>query len=200
MDSYYYTDKLATSFEVPTNEWERSGNKLYGWFVAPETTQYRFHIACDDLCNVYMGLNTSDPLNVTLLTARNSWTYRRYHMRLLGGDAISDWVNLTKDEKYYIEGSHFEGGGGDNYVVGVEINQTEMTDHHHAMKEIQYISIAPENPSFDTCRVTVTNPTDDGTYYLRFQDPEDLSYTLSEEIADKASASNFRRRVKSYFW
>lgn len=57
-------------------------------------------------------------------------------MRLLGSDTTSTWLNLTKGEKYYFKSMHYEGGGGDNYVVGVEINNTNMTDHHHAMKEI----------------------------------------------------------------
>jgi hypothetical protein len=31
---------------------------------------------------------------------------------------------------------HEERWGNDHFVVGVEINQTNMTNHHHAMKEI----------------------------------------------------------------
>jgi len=41
---------IATSFEVPTNlkTPSRSGNKMFAWFVAPETSQYRFHLTSDD--------------------------------------------------------------------------------------------------------------------------------------------------------
>jgi len=56
---------LATSFEVPTNNGNRIGNKLVGWFIAPETTSYRFHMSCDDICDLKMGLDPADPLNTT---------------------------------------------------------------------------------------------------------------------------------------
>lgn len=61
------------------------------------------------------------------------------------GSAVSEWYNLTKDEKYYIYARHREWTGGDSFGVGVEINQTAINDnssadyvanHHHAMKEI----------------------------------------------------------------
>jgi len=92
-----------------------------------------------------------------------------------------------------------EGGGGDNYAVGVEINET-IPGHQHAMKEIQYISAGVKDPKFDTTRITVTNPSKGGTYFLSFQDPGDLKYTLSEEISVTASASSFKQKVKGYYW
>jgi hypothetical protein len=33
----------------------------------------------------------------------------------------SEWLNLTKGEKYYMYGKQLENTGGDNFVVGVEI-------------------------------------------------------------------------------
>lgn len=60
-----YSETLHTQFEVPTNIGNKLGNKLKGWFVAPETTKYRFHLACDDNCVLNMGLDQSDPLNTT---------------------------------------------------------------------------------------------------------------------------------------
>lgn len=70
---------------------------MQGWFIAPETSQYRFHMACDDHCDFYMGTNISDPLNITHLAARRSYSGKRSYLRLKGGDVISPWVNLTKD-------------------------------------------------------------------------------------------------------
>lgn len=137
MDTFTpYNETLYTSLELPTNYIERSANIFLGYFVAPATTQYRFRMACDDYCTLDMGLNTSDPLNTTQVMSRYGWTSRRYTMRLLGADTTSDWLNLTAGEKYYIKSKHYEGGGGDNYVIGVEINNTNMTDHHHAHKEV----------------------------------------------------------------
>jgi hypothetical protein len=67
-----------------------------------------------------------------------------------------------------LQGRHYEGGGGDNFAVGVEINQTAIPDHHHSMKEIQYVSAGVKNPKYDTTRITVTNPDKGGTYFLNF--------------------------------
>jgi hypothetical protein len=112
---------LATSFEVPTNQWYRIGNKMKGWFIAPETTSYRFHAVCDDYCDVWMGLNTSDPLNTTKIIERRWISSHRTHWNLIS-DHKSEWVNLTKGEKYYMYGKHWEHHGSDHFVVGVEIN------------------------------------------------------------------------------
>lgn len=68
-----------------------------------------------------MGLDTNDPLNLTKLTGRTWHTNYRHHFRQ-HYDAKSMWVNLTKNDKYYIQGRHYEGGGGDHFAVGVEIN------------------------------------------------------------------------------
>ena len=37
-------------------------------------------------------------------------------------DYKSEWLNLTKGEKYYIYGKHYQSSYGDNFAVGVEIN------------------------------------------------------------------------------
>ena len=122
-------------FEIPTNEGDKIGNKLYTWFIAPETTSYRFRMACDDYCDLRIGLDTSDPLNTTLVASRRSGQGRRHTMRLIG-DTVTDWFSFTKGEKYYMFAKHLENWHGDHMTVGVEINQTTMANHHHSMKEI----------------------------------------------------------------
>ena len=78
LDRYGHTDEyLSTSFEIPTNQGYRIGDKMYGWFIAPETTSYRFHMSCDDICDLNMGLNTSDPLDTTLIVSRRSASAHR---------------------------------------------------------------------------------------------------------------------------
>jgi hypothetical protein len=142
---------------------------LKGWFVAPETSAYRFHLTCDDNCEVFMGLNTSDPLNATRLARRSSYTNTRQSLRLMGSDVISGWVNLTKDQAYFIEGRHYDQGGGDNFAVGLEINKTDtmnITGHHNAMREIQYVSAGPVGAKQEVTRITISNPNKGGTFLL----------------------------------
>jgi hypothetical protein len=49
---------------------------------------------------------------------------------------ISNWTELTEGEPYYFEADTYEGGGSDHFVIAVEIEQTDVVGHHHAMKEI----------------------------------------------------------------
>jgi hypothetical protein len=45
-------------------------------------------------------------------------------------------VYLTEGEHYYYEIKHAEGSGTDFVQIGVEIEQSAVTDHHHARKEV----------------------------------------------------------------
>jgi hypothetical protein len=134
------SEHLLTSFEIQTNVGDRHGSEIEGWFIAPETASYRFYMSCDDNCNLKMGLNTSDPFTLTDLIDRWSWTYHRNNFKLKTGYHMDyksyQWVNLTKGEKYYMYTKHYEGTGGDNLALAVEINQTAMTGHHHSIKEV----------------------------------------------------------------
>lgn len=199
MDRYAVSSEhLSTQFEIPTNEWYKIGNKMRTWFIAPETTSYRFRMACDDICDLYIGTNTSDPLNTTLAASIRHRKSRRHHMRLIG-DTVTEWFNFTKGEKYYMYAKHMEYHGSDHMVVGVEINQTAMVGHHHSMKEIQYIEATVANQTLDTMRITIGDPSASGKYYLTFQIPANLSYWTSKAIAPGASAATVRDAVLKYY-
>ena len=86
---------------------------MQGWFIAPSTAQYRFHLTCDDACHVKMGLNTSDPMVLTKIAERTHWAGRRWYFR--PGATVSDWYNFTKGQKYYIYGKHYESYWSDNF-------------------------------------------------------------------------------------
>lgn len=64
-----------------------------------------------------------------------------------------------------------------------------MEGHHHSIKEVQQVSMESAQV-FEVTRFTVTDP-DDGQYVLIFQNPSDLSYTVSDAISASASASTF---------
>lgn len=139
-----------------------------------------------------MGLDTSNPLSKTKLTYKNSWGVERLFFRNRASrseqTARSNWVNLTEGEKYYIEASHLEGTGGDHMAVGVEIEKANTTGHHHAMKEIQYLTMENPNKVFEVSRITIDNPELGGNYKLNFQSPA-MKYVPSTIIAVNSSAS-----------
>ena len=86
-DYYSYKESLRLNFEVPRNIDDNIGHKLIGWFIAPSTTRYRFYQTSNDYSRFLMGLNTSNPLDTTLLTYRKLWApYRNFfRMQLNGG-------------------------------------------------------------------------------------------------------------------
>jgi len=65
----------------------------------------------------------------------------RYYRAEDGHKRISEWVELEKGKHYYIEGDMQEGGGSDHFTVSVEIEQKDTKGHHHAVKEVQYLSV-----------------------------------------------------------
>jgi hypothetical protein len=158
---------------------------------------------CDDMCEFRMGLNTSDPLTTTQIVYRGGYSNRRSHFR--EGASYSEWYNLTKGEQYYIYSRQREGWGGDNFGVGVEINQTAfgnesyVANHHHAMKEVQYFSLGVNDSQHEIFRITVNDVQQGGTYILRFQDPDDLSWYNSAEIAAYSGSGTIRSAIYGYF-
>lgn len=74
-----------------------------------------------------------------------------------------------------------------------------ISNHHHAMKEIQYISVQPKDPKFETTRITITNSAKGGTYLLSMQNPKNLKYTVIADIPVKASVGTLHSKIKGYY-
>lgn len=132
--------------ETPYNQDERMENIFKGWFIPPATTRYRFYQACDNYCRIYLS-NVSGSVDakerLTYSTSASNyrdWWEASHSQRF---DMQSEWISLTKDQPYYIQGETFEWTGGDHFSVAVEIEQTNDTvvGHHHSMKEVQYLEV-----------------------------------------------------------
>ena len=154
--------------QSPQNEADYSGSIYKGWFVAPATTNYRFYMTCDDFCSLSMGtthMDSAEPTeilkNLGNVDHRDWWETRRAHW-----NRISEWISLTEGEHYYLQGHHLESGWGDHFSVAVEIEKADTTGHHHAMKEVQYLSVGTDQ-HYDTTRINITNA-DDGQFILAF--------------------------------
>jgi len=77
--------------------------------LPPVTTRYRFYVTCDDSCNLDIaeGAGSTGPL--TRLKDVGSFTdYRSYFSANRGQWKISEWVNLTMGEEYYMRGKIVE--------------------------------------------------------------------------------------------
>ena len=92
----FQEEHLHLNFELPTNLGTYYGSRLTSFFIPPLNTRYRFYMACDDICDLSMSLDPSDPTNTTtLLTnwysagrARNFWSTAGNETR------ITDWIPL----------------------------------------------------------------------------------------------------------
>jgi len=134
-----------------------------------------------------MALNSSDPSTKTQMTWRNWATDNRRFFRQYY-DAKSEWVNLTKGEPHAIEATQHNYHGSDHMAVGVEIERENSTGHHHAMKEVQYVSYFDSNAAFETTRITIDNPESAGNFKINFKSPAN-KYVASSTIPADATAT-----------
>ena len=150
-------------------------------------------MSCDDDCHVMLDQTPESTANKVKIVYSNSWCdFREFWKDSdLGVNVkrISDWIPLVAGQHYYLEAAAVEGTGGDHFSVGVEIEQTAITDHYHSMREVQEIGINITT-NFEKTRVTVENP-DSGEYFLAFQGAN-LQYNNSKKIQADGSASHFR--------
>jgi hypothetical protein len=77
------------------------GDKLYGWFIPPVTTNYVFYISCDDGGRLDLSANASST-NVFYIACDSLWN---------GGD---EWTNITDE---FPTGPH-RGDGTENAAIG----------------------------------------------------------------------------------
>ena len=76
---------------------------------------------------------------------------------------------MEEGEFYKIEGFNMQYGGSDHYTVSVEFEKSDTADHHHATKQVQLLSIDPENVQ-EKFNLTVLEPMG-GSYKVMFINP-----------------------------
>jgi GLEYA domain len=125
-----FTEMLSMDLEAPVNVKSSGyGNNYQGYFKAPATASYRFYMSCDDYCQLYFSNANMDPSKKALILGIGwNTAYRNYFT--VDGKRISAWLNLTKDEYYFIELRHIQGSGGDHVTVSVEIQDPTLVSGH----------------------------------------------------------------------
>ncbi len=129
--------QIYTKFETPTNFADNYANRISGLFIPDTTGNYVFFVASDDDSDFFISTDDK-PANKQLVAQQPSWGNNLEWLTAQGG-ANTDGANVTqkrsdqwspdggtttpyaagihlvKGSKYYIEGVHHEGGGGDNF-------------------------------------------------------------------------------------
>ena len=116
------TPLLAMHFGSPVNRGDHDASLYKGWFIPPTTSRYRFYQTCDDHCSLKLGVTEpGSTSNLSTLLDVTAASGHRFYRGPDGQQRISDWVELTEGQYYYIEGDMKEAAGGDHFTVSVEI-------------------------------------------------------------------------------
>ena len=65
-------------FDAPHNVAEHYGQRIRGWFIAPETGNYTFYSSCDDFCELYLSNDTDSKNKVLIINQPIFSTYRDF--------------------------------------------------------------------------------------------------------------------------
>ncbi|HVY72139.1 MAG TPA: PA14 domain-containing protein, partial [Verrucomicrobiae bacterium] len=131
-----YTEFL-TSFETLTGIADNYANRVSGVFIPPTTGNYVFFVCSDDDSDLFLSTD-SNPANKRLIAQETAWSNNQQWVTSGGGSALTQkrsdgfkpggaasaetppfagGIPLVKGTKYYIEGVHHEGGGGDDFTA-----------------------------------------------------------------------------------
>ncbi len=107
------TAEILDLLQGPITETDRDyfGTKIAGFLKVPVTGAYQFNVTCDDRAS--FALSTDDtPDNLVELSFSN---FSNEHEHYRYTEQIQAAVTLNKDNFYYFEMHHREGGGGDRF-------------------------------------------------------------------------------------
>jgi hypothetical protein len=130
---------LINKFDVPQNVADNYSQKVSGFFTPPASGLYAFVVAADDEADLFLSTNDK-PANKRLIAQQTTWGNSLEWLTAQAGAVVdganitqksslswspdagvttpfSGGIQLTAGTRYYIEGVHREGGGGDNFAV-----------------------------------------------------------------------------------
>jgi hypothetical protein len=126
------------SFETPSGQGDNYAERVSGYFVPPQTTNYVFFVCGDDDSDLFLSTDAT-PASKYLIASESNWSNSREWLSSGGGSnpgsKRSDqfggtaWpggntIQLTAGTRYYIEGVHHQGNGGDDFAATFKIAGT----------------------------------------------------------------------------
>jgi hypothetical protein len=136
LESGTYTNAPAfvsylTAFETPSGQGNNYAERVSGFFIPAQTTNYVFFIAGDDDSDLFLSTDAS-PTNKHLVATETVWSNSRQWLTSGGGSVIlskrsdqfagTTWpsgntITLTAGTQYYLEGVHHQGSGGNSFAA-----------------------------------------------------------------------------------
>jgi hypothetical protein len=126
-----------TTFEAPADWNDNYGSKVSGLFIPATTGKYVFFICADDDADLFLNPDGQVPGGKRLIAQETQWSGRNQWLSTGAGPAAQkrsdqwtnangaqpwkDGIQLTAGQRYWIEATHHEGGGGDNLSVNFKL-------------------------------------------------------------------------------
>ena len=120
-----------TALETPTGQGNNYAERVTGYFIPPVTTNYVFFVSSDDDSDFFLSTDAT-PANKHLVAQETAWSNSREWTVSAGGSVLASkrsdqfagttWpggntIHLLAGVRYYIEGDHHQGTGGDDFAV-----------------------------------------------------------------------------------
>lgn len=105
-------------FEAPAGFGDNYGARMCGYFIAPTTGSYTFHIAADESAELWLSTD-SNPANRVRIASVGASTSPRQWDKYASQQSAP--VQLQAGGRYYIEALHKEAAGADHLAVGVTL-------------------------------------------------------------------------------
>ncbi len=119
--------EIADAFKGPVNWQDNYGTRMHGFVHPPKTGEYRFLIAGDDNCELWLS-SDANPANASLVASVPEWTAPEEWGKF--PQQHSKEINLREGQRYYVMALQKDGGGGDSIAVAWEgsgINRQVIT-------------------------------------------------------------------------
>ena len=185
IDEKYVTTKLLTNWEDNHRRHITANTHSKGWFKAPETGKYRFHISSRNDARFYFDSTakfakdadaTSTMTEVAYHYGNTGW--RRYHLdptvetynNVANKKYVSDWISLEAGDYHEIESYTMHWHHDTHSTAAVEFEKEDSSGHHHSNKEIQILEVT-NDITYEEYDITVANPNKGGRYQIILTNP-----------------------------
>uniref|UniRef100_A0A7M5UUZ4 PA14 domain-containing protein n=1 Tax=Clytia hemisphaerica TaxID=252671 RepID=A0A7M5UUZ4_9CNID len=106
--------------DAPQRVGQDFGQRLYGWFRAPESGYYIFFTSCTDSCELYLSADEQEMNKQKIISQMYPSAHNQFDLH--PDEQASGEIQLEGNRTYYLEGiSVKHGQGDDHFSVGVQL-------------------------------------------------------------------------------
>jgi hypothetical protein len=127
---------VLSQFDAPAGVADNYAQRVSGFFIPAQSGDYVFFVASDDDSDLFLSTD-ENPANKRLIAQETQWSNQRLWSNTGDGTTTAGdpttkrsdnqfgTLSLVANKKYYIEGVHHEGGGGDNFAATFKLTSED---------------------------------------------------------------------------